>query len=140
MSWAKPAVCIGFSQHTNTLASSDNNDVNVQEQLAPSPNREQCPYKCSETPKSRARKRPRESAYDKENIQPSECEGKPCPGKGKTVQDSPSKPLAKRLMLRQDNAVAKTKKTSKASTSVKTKKKTVALLQGQKQMTHFFRV
>ena len=134
MSWAKPAVNIGFIQHPNSLKSSEDNGVYTHELLVTSPNRD----KCSETPKSRSRKRPRESACDKENVLPRKIEKDAFSGTEKDA-GSPRKPLAKRLMLHKDNTVPKNKK-NKASKPGRTTKKNTALLQGQKQMTQFFRV
>ena len=138
MSWAKPAVSVGFTPGKHSPMSNANTVANIP-MIPPSPNRDYCKEICSETPKSRARKRPRESANDKENIPQRGNVDCAYSVKATAVQNSPVKPPAKRLMLNKDKATSENKKNSKGSNSGRQKKKQAVLSQGQKQMTHFFR-
>ena len=90
---------------------------------------EQC---VEETPKCRSKKRmQQESTDDKENIPDGES----------TVtcaEKEVSKPPAKRMLLDRDITVKKNSK-SKATVKARSNKKQIALLQGQRQLTSFFR-
>ena len=118
MSWAKPRVSITVSSHhENDESWLKNHDRNTTDNSRP------FEELTKETPKSHSRKRPAESEFDKENV--------PIDG-GHEVH----KPPVKRLALGMDNTKSRTKKTC---TAVRTKKKKPALLEGQKQLTLFFR-
>lgn len=123
MSWAKPVVSIKIGpspatkrdQMINAAVSTDiilshKNNI-IQESI-------------EGTPKCHSKKRTfKESVYDKENI-PSEREV--------------SKPPAKRLLRERDTTGKKNCK-SKVTGKAKSNRKQIKLLQGQRQLTNFFR-
>lgn len=131
MSWAKPAVSIKIGPSPATkgdqmMMTAANNDItgsyesHVEEQSVEG------------TPKCRSKKRTlKESMYDKENILAGD-DAVSC------VERGASKPPAKRMLLERDTTG---KKNSKAKTAGKARsnRKQIALLQGQKQLTNFFR-
>ena len=85
------------------------------------------------TPKSRSKKRMlQESLFDKENI----------PDRDSTVscaKKEVSKPPAKRMLLDRDTTVKKNSKTKACTVKARSNRKQIALLQGQRQLTSFFR-
>ena len=127
MSWAKPAVSIKIGpspatkrdQMINAAVSTDiilshKNNI-IQESI-------------EGTPKCHSKKRTlKESVYDKENI-PSEY----------SSEREVSKPPAKRLLLERDTTGKKNCK-SKVTGKAKSNRKQIKLLQGQRQLTNFFR-
>ena len=127
MSWAKPAVSIKIGpspatkrdQMINAAVSTDiilthKNNI-IQESI-------------EGTPKCHSKKRTlKESVYDKENI-PSEY----------SSEREVSKPPAKRLLLERDTTGKKNCK-SKVTGKTNSNRKQIKLLQGQRQLTNFFR-
>ena len=85
------------------------------------------------TPKCRSKKRMlQESMYDKENI-PDGDSTVSC-----TDQKEVSKPPAKRMLLDRHTTVKMNSKT-KPTVKARSNRKQIALLQGQRQLTSFFR-
>lgn len=127
MSWAKPAVSIkigpspaterdqmmGAAVSTDVISSHKNSII------------EEC---IEGTPKCHSKKRTlKESMYDKENI-PSED----------SIDREVSKPPAKRILLERDTTGKKNSK-GKVTGKAKSNRKQIKLLQGQRQLTNFFR-
>ena len=139
MSWAKPAVSIkiGPSPLANrdqvilTEADSDviscymyESEVNEQH--------------VDGTPKCRSKKRTlKQSVCDKENIPVGETSTVLCAHHEKEA----SKPPAKRMLLERDVTTLTMKKNSKtkATGKARSNRKQLALLQGQRQLTSFFK-
>ena len=127
MSWAKPAYSIQIGpipadKRDQMMTAAINTDILTSHQES---GNESC---IKDTPKRHTKKRTlTESIYDKENI----------PTSNKTINDV-KKPPAKRMLLETDIIA---KKSSKGKTKTKTlsKRKKIPLLQGQKQLTNFFR-
>ena len=127
MSWAKPAVSIkiGPSPATKRVHMMDaaiSTDIILSHENSIN---EEC---MEGTPKCHGKKRTlKESMYDKENI-PSEY----------SSDKEVSKPLAKRLLLERDTTGKKNCK-GKVTGKAKSNKKQMKLMQGQRQLTNFFR-
>ena len=86
------------------------------------------------TPKCRTKKRTlTESMNDKENILAGNHTDQACKGK-----EMSKPPAAKRMLLDRDTTGKKNTRT-KATGKLHTKRKQIALLQGQRQLTNFFR-
>ena len=127
MSWAKPAYSIQIgpipaNKRDQMMTAAINTDILTSHQES---GNESC---IKDTPKCHTKKRTlKESMCDKENI----------PTSNKTINDV-KKPPAKRMLLETDIIA---KKSSKGKTKTKTlsKRKKIPLLQGQKQLTNFFR-
>lgn len=127
MSWAKPAYSIQIgpspaNKRDQMMTAAINTDILTSHQESGNES-----Y-IKDTPKCHTKKRTlTESIYDKENI----------PIGNKTINDV-KKPPAKRMLLETDITA---KKSSKGKTKTKTlsKRKKIPLLQGQKQLTNFFR-
>lgn len=133
MSWAKPAVSIkiGLSPDIkrnqmmmeavkNDIISSFKGSVNE--------------HHVEGTPKCRTKKRTlTESMNDKENLPAGNHTDQGCDGK-----EMSKSPAAKRMLLDRDTTGRKNTKT-KATGKMHTKRKKIALLQGQRQLTNFFR-
>lgn len=129
MSWAKPAVSIniGLSPDIKRDQEAIKNDISS---FKGSVN-EHC---VEGTPKCRTKKRTlTESMNDKENLPAGNHTDQGCDGK--EMSKSPS---AKRMLLDRDTTRRKNTKT-KATGKLHTKRKKIALLQGQRQLTNFFR-
>lgn len=131
MTWAKPAVSIKIgpslvTQRDQMMMAVGN--VDITSSCEGSIN-EQC---VEGTPKCRSKKRMlQESMNDKENI----------PDGDSTVSCTEKevlKPPAKRLLLDRNTTVKKNSKT-KATVKARSNRKQIALLQGQRQLTSFFR-
>ena len=128
MSWAKPAVSIKIGPSPTTkldhmMTTAINTDIisshkdSISEQSV------------DNTPKCHNKKRTlKESMFDKENI----------PTVENTDKDA-SKPPAKRILLQRDITSGIKNSKSKASGKAKPTQKQIKLLQGQRQLTNFFR-
>lgn len=133
MSWAKPAVSIkiGLSPDIkrdqmmmeavkNDIISSFKGSVNE--------------HRVEGTPKCCTKKRTlTESMNDKENFPAGNHTDQGCDGK-----EMSKSPAAKRMLLDRDTTGRKNTKT-KATGKLHTNRKKIALLQGQRQLTNFFR-
>lgn len=133
MSWAKPAISIkiGLSPDIkrdkmmmeavkNDIISSFKGSVNE--------------HRVEGTSKCRTKKRTlTESMNDKENLPAGNHTDQGCDGK-----EMSKSPAAKRMLLDRDTTGRKNTKT-KATGKIHTKRKKIALLQGQRQLTNFFR-
>lgn len=127
MNWARPAVSIKIgpspaNKRDHMVGAAINTDII-------SSHKNSVIKDCIEvTPKCHSKKRTlKESMCDKENINvhvPSE--------------DINSKPPAKRILLERDTTGIKSSK-GKVTGKAKSHRKQIKLLQGQRQLTHFFR-
>lgn len=127
MSWAKPAVSIKIGPSPATKRD-QMMDAAISTDIILS--RKNCIIEeCTEgTPKYHSKKRTlKESMYDKEN-KPSED----------SIDREVSKPPAKRILLERDTTGKKNSK-SKVTGKAKSNRKQIKLLQGQRQLTNFFR-
>ena len=127
MSWAKPAVSIKIGPSPATkrdqmMVAAISTDILLSHKNSI---KEEC---IEGTPKCHSKKRTlKESVYDKENI-PSED----------SSDREVSKPPAKRLLLERDITGKKNYK-GKVTGKAKSNRKQIKLLQGQRQLTNFFR-
>ena len=127
MSWAKPAVSIKIGPSPATKWD-QMMDAAISTDIILS-HKNSIFEECIEgTPKCHSKKRTlKESMYDKENI-PNEC----------SSDREVSKPPAKRLLLERDTTGKKNCK-GKVTGKAKSNRKQIKLLQGQRQLTNFFR-
>ena len=136
MNWAKPAISIKVGPSPDTekdhmRTAAVNSDILSSYESSVN---KQCVYDDEGTPKCRSKKRTlKESMNDKENI--------PAKDTSSTVscaEKEVSKPPAKRMLLERDTTGKKNSK-SKVTGKARSTKKQIALLQGQRQLTNFFR-
>ena len=127
MSWAKPAISIKIGPSPATKRD-QMMDAAISTDIT-SCHKNWVMEECMEgTPKCHSKKRTlKESMYDKENI-PSED----------SVDREVSKPPAKRILLERDTTGKKNSK-GKVTGKAKSNRKQIKLLQGQRQLTNFFR-
>jgi len=127
MSWAKPAVSIKIGPSPATKKN-QMMDAAISTDIV-SCHTNYIMEECMEgTPKCHSKKRTlKESMHDKENIQSKD-----------SIDREVSKPPAKRILLERDTTGKKTSK-GKVTGKAKSNRKQIKLLQGQRQLTNFFR-
>ena len=127
MSWAKPAVSIKIGPSPATKKG-QMMDAAISTDIISSHKKSVIEERVEGTPKCHSKKRTlKESMYDKENI-PSES----------SIDRGVSKPPAKRMLLERDTTGKKNSK-GKVTGKTKSNRKQIKLLQGQRQLTNFFR-
>lgn len=133
MTWAKPAVSIKTG--TSSLAKRDQMKAVEKTDMKSSYKINAKEHSVDGTPKCHSKKRTlNESIGEKENIR--------VPSKDTTVQCKEkdlTKPSAKRILLGKDTSDKNNLKTRAMNRKSRPNRKQVALLQGQKQLTSFFR-